>query len=60
MIFSTHPDRLYEFLELQELQFLYDDTDDNHTAMERREAKRKNALRAILFEEHATGEIAKS
>jgi len=50
MNFSTHPDRLYEFFEHQELQFLYDDNDDYHAAMERREIKRKNALRAILFE----------
>ena len=56
MNFSTHPDRLYEFFEHQELQFLYDDTDDYHAAMERRDAKRRNALRAILFEEHETGE----
>ena len=58
MNFSTHPDRLYEFFEHQELQFLYDDKDDYHTAMERRDAKRKNALRAILFEEHETGETS--
>ena len=58
MNFSTHPDRLYEFFEHQELQFLYDDNDDYHTAMERRDAKRKNALRAILFEEHETGETS--
>ena len=58
MNFSTHPDRLYEFFEHQELQFLYDDRDDYHTAMERREAKRKNSLRAILFEEHEPGETS--
>ena len=58
MNFSTHPDRLYEFFEHQELQFLYDDKDDYHTAMERRDAKRKNALRAILFEEHEPGETS--
>jgi hypothetical protein len=57
MNFSTHPDRLYEFFEHQELQFLYDNKDDYHAAMERREIKRKNALRAILFAEHETGEI---
>ena len=50
--------RLYEFFEHQELQFLYDSSDDYYLAMERREAKRKNALRAILFEEHGTGEIS--
>jgi len=58
MNFSTHPDRLYEFFEHQELQFLYDSKDNYHTAMERRESKRKNALRAILFEEHAAGDTS--
>ena len=56
MNFSTHPDRLYEFFNHQELQFLYDDSDDYYAAMERREAKRKNALRSILFDEHGVSE----
>ena len=56
MNFSTHPDRLYEFFNHQELQFLYDDSDDYYLAMERREAKRKNALRSILFDEHGVSE----
>ena len=51
MNFSTHPDRLYEFFNHQELQFLYDDSDDYYAAIERRETKRKNALRSILFDE---------
>ena len=51
MNFSTHPDRLYEFFEHQELQFIYESDDDYWSAMERREAKRKHALRSVLFEE---------
>jgi len=58
MNFSTHPDRLYEFFEHQELQFLYDSADDYYAAIERREVKRRNALRAILFEEPGIGEVA--
>ena len=54
MNFSTHPDRLYEFFEHQELQFIYESDDDYWSAMERREAKRKHALRSILFEEPET------
>ena len=50
MGFSTHPDRLYEFFEHQELQFLYDDNDDYHTAMTRRSNRRKDALRSIMIE----------
>lgn len=50
MGFSTHPDRLYEFFEHQELQFLYDDKDDYHSAMVRRSNRRKDALRSIMIE----------
>ena len=50
MGFSTHPDRLYEFFEHQELQFLYDDNDDYYGAMERRTNRRKEALRSIMIE----------
>ena len=50
MGFSTHPDRLYEFFEHQELQFLYDDNDDYHSAMDRRSNRRKEALRSIMLE----------
>jgi len=50
MGFSTHPDRLYEFFEHQELQFLYDDKDDYHEAMHRRSNRRKDALRSIMIE----------
>jgi hypothetical protein len=50
MGFSTHPDRLYEFFEHQELQFLYDDNDDYYGAMDRRANRRKEALRSIMIE----------
>jgi len=50
MGFSTHPDRLYEFFEHQELQFLYDDGDNYHEAKVRRENRRHEALRNLLFE----------
>ena len=49
MGFSTHPDRLYEFFEHQELQFLYDKNDDYHSAMKRRDSRRKEALRSIML-----------
>ena len=49
MGFSTHPDRLYEFFEHQELQFLYDKNDDYHSAMQRRVDRRKEALRSIML-----------
>ena len=49
MGFSTHPDRLYEFFEHQELQFLYDKDDDYHSAMQRRVDRRKEALRSIML-----------
>jgi len=52
MNFSTHPTRLYEFFEHQELQFLYNEKDNYHDAMKRRESKRKEALRSIIFQEH--------
>jgi len=51
MGFSTHPDRLYEFFEHQELQFLYDKTDDYHSAMRRRTDRRKEALRSIMLDD---------
>ena len=49
MGFSTHPDRLYEFFDHQELQFLYDKNDDYHSAMKRRLNRRKDALRSIML-----------
>ena len=50
MEFSTHPERLYEFFEHNELQFLYDPKDDYYAAADRRERKRKDAVRQLLFE----------
>ena len=50
MGFSTHPDRLYEFFEHQELQFIYDSKDDYHSAMKRRLDRRRDALRSIMLE----------
>lgn len=55
MGFSTHPDRLYEFFEHQELQFLYDDTDDYHDAQNRRDNRRNQALRNLLLESKGEG-----
>ena len=51
MGFTTHPDRLYEFFEHQELQFIYDPKDNYHSAMKRRGDRRKEALRSIMLEE---------
>ena len=48
MGFTTHPDRLYEFFEHQELQFIYDPKDNYHSAMKRRGDRRKEALRSIM------------
>ena len=50
MGFSTHPERLYEFFDHQELQFLYDDNDDYYSAMKRRSDRRRDALRSIMLE----------
>jgi len=49
MQFSTHPERLYEFFRHHELQFLVDDSDDFYSAAERRERRRKEALREVLL-----------
>lgn len=49
MGFCTHPERLYEFFKHQELQFLYDDSDDYYSALERREQRRKEAIRELLL-----------
>jgi hypothetical protein len=51
MGFSTHPDRLYEFFDHQELQFLYDSNDTYKDAMKRRASRQKNALRSVLAPE---------
>lgn len=51
MQFSTHPERLYEFFDEDELQFLYDDKDDYYSGMARRERRTKDALRDLLVSE---------
>lgn len=51
MGFSTHPDRLYEFFKYQELQFLYDLTDNFNASMARREKRRKEGLRSLFLGE---------
>jgi len=50
MGFATHPERIYEFIDHQELKFLYDESDDYYAAMERRDNKRKAALKSVLLE----------
>ena len=50
MGFSTHPDRLYEFFDHQELQFLYDKNDNYYDAMKRRDNRRKETLRSVLVD----------
>jgi len=57
MGFSTHPERLYEFFDHQELQFLYDSKDDYYSAMKRRAARRKEALRSVLLESQGVDTI---
>lgn len=49
MEFSTHPERIYEFLEHQELQFVYDQKDDYYKAKARREQRQKEAMRELLL-----------
>jgi len=50
MGFSTHPERVYEFIDHQELKFLYDEKDDYYSAMARRDSRRKEALKSVLLE----------
>lgn len=49
MEFASHPNRLYEFMDHNELQFIYDPTDDYYSAMERREKRRKEAMREAMM-----------
>ena len=51
MGFSTHPSRLYEFFEHQELQFLYEDDDSYHSAVKRRKDKQRKSLRHLFIED---------
>jgi S1-C subfamily serine protease len=50
MGFAAHPDRIYEFLEEQELQFIYDPNDTFKAGMERRKKKEQDALMAMKAE----------
>lgn len=50
MGFSCHPERIYEFAKEQELQFLWDKSDDFHKAMKRRDKKKEQALMALKAE----------
>jgi hypothetical protein len=59
MGFSTHPERMYEFFDHQELQFLYDDNDTFAAGQKRREAKRKNAIKNFLMSGQDLGEDKK-
>ena len=57
MGFGTHPERLYEFFEHQELQFLYDDDDNYYDAMERRTEKQKESLRHLFIEDKGVDKV---
>lgn len=48
MSFAVHPDRIYQFLEEQELRFIYDTTDTYGEALKRREKRRKQTLLETL------------
>ena len=50
MNFCVSPQRLYEFFDEQELQFLYDSEDTYEEAMKRREKKQKRSLLEMLRE----------
>ena len=50
MGFSTHPDRIYEFLEHHELQFIYDGS-DYYDAKKRRKERQRKSLRHLFIEE---------
>jgi len=51
MGFCTHPERIHQFIEHQELQFLIDPEDDYYSAMKRRNARRKDGLRQLFFKD---------
>jgi S1-C subfamily serine protease len=50
MGFSAHPDRIYDFIDNQELKFVYDDSDTYQKAMERRDKKEREAITALKAE----------
>jgi hypothetical protein len=55
MGFSAHPERIYEFIDEQELKFLYVDTDTYYSAIERRKSKEQKIDDILVNEE--TSEI---
>lgn len=50
MGFSAHTSRIYDFLEQQELQFLFDKTQSYYEALEKREKKHNEALMSLKAE----------
>lgn len=50
MGFAAHAERIYQFLEEQQLKFIFDPSDDYYKAMERRKSKQKEALMALKAE----------
>ena len=57
MGFCTHPERLYEFFEHQELQFIYDDNDNYYEALERRTKKQKSSLRHLFMQDEGADKV---
>lgn len=50
MGFAVHPERIYEFLDEQEMKFIFDPTDTYEAAIERRRKKETDALLALKAE----------
>jgi S1-C subfamily serine protease len=50
MGFAAHPERIYEFLEEQEMKFFFDPEDNFEKAMERRKMKKRDALLELKAE----------
>lgn len=49
MSFPCHPERLYEFIDQQEFQFLYKHNESFEAALARRDKKQKDAMRELLM-----------
>jgi len=56
MGFSAAPQRIYEFVDEQELKFLYDSKDTYEAAMKRRESKRRAAMERSSRKSEEEGE----
>ena len=54
MLYALHPERIHQFIEHQELQFLINPEDDYYGAMKRRNARRKDGLRELFFKEQGS------